>query len=576
MTSDAPRQALLLDELRRKVRALVLFRVVVVSFLLAATALLGAVGAAEQPNAAGTTEALIYGLVGVVYVLSIGYAIALRLLTGEPALVRLAYLQLAGDALFAATLVLITGGTSSVFTFFFSLSIVLAAVILYRHGALAIATLSGLLLVGIGLVELGVVTGDGLFGELRRLLFGDIQPLSADEQAANYGAVVTNLVVNVVAFYAVALLASWLADQLRRTDLRLEQNRASLEDLRALHENIVSSIQSGLITVNRSRQITYFNDVAEQITGYEAADVLYQDITRYFADLRAIFLNEDKLESQHSELTSQVLGGALAYIRWTISPLTDSRERRIGHILTFEDVTRVRQMEEQMKKAETLATLGKLAAGIAHEIRNPLASISGAIQLLGATLDLDADSRRLMDIVTRETDSLNHWITDFLTYARPRMGQPIPVDLAQLLGDAVTVLKHDEKSANIQVELDTREEASVLADPTYLKQVVWNVLHNAVQAMPDGGKLAVAVREHSDGRGEFYRATFRDTGGGIPPELQSRVFEPFFTTKDSGTGLGLATVHRIVSEHGGFVSVDSTRGVGTTFTIDLPRHHQGA
>ncbi|MCB9727519.1 MAG: PAS domain-containing protein [Deltaproteobacteria bacterium] len=543
---------------------------VIASCLLAATLLVGSPG---RGAAADSTliERVIYGLVAGVCFLSVAYIFSLRLLSSHRQLTRHAYIQLTGDAFFAAILVVLTGGTSSVFTFLFSLWIVLAAGILYRRGALYVATISAVLLVVLGLFEMRAV---GAGSALSRLLHQGVvvAPTDEVELAATYGATVYNVLVNLVAFYMVAFLSGYLADHLRRADREIQENRVSLEDLRALHENIVSSIQSGLITVNLNRQITFFNGVAEQITGYSARNVLYRDITRYFTDLKAIFQNEDKLLSQTEELTCQVLGGELAYIKWTITPLLDARDRHIGHILIFADVTRVRQMEEQVKRAEQFATLGQLAAVIAHEIRNPLASISGAVQLLARTLELDTDNAALMAIVSREADALNQWITDFLTYARPRLGERVPTDISRMVNDAVAVLKHDEKLANIRVETTAREGALVVADPTYLKQVVWNILTNAVQAMPDGGDLVVTVRPQDDDRGAFHRMTISDTGAGIPAEVRDRVFEPFFTTKEAGTGLGLATVYRIVTEHDGFVSLESEPGSGTVCHVDLPRH----
>lgn len=540
-----------------------MLRVVIASCLLGATLLVGSPGGTS-------TEVVIYALVAAVCGLSLTYIIWLRFIRSHRQLTVHAYAQITGDTLFAAILVILTGGTASVFTFLFSLWIVLAAGILYRRGAMVVATISATLLVILGLFEMRAVGAGSL---LSRLLQQGVvvSPSDEFELAANYGATAYNVLVNLVAFYMIAYLSGYLADHLRRADREILENRVSLEDLRALHENIVSSIQSGLITVNLNRQITFFNGVAEEITGYTARSVLYRDITRYFTDLKAIFHNEDKLLTQTEEVTSQVLGGELAYIKWTITPLWDARERHIGHILIFADITRVRQMEERVKRAEQFATLGQLAAVIAHEIRNPLASISGAVQLLGRTLKLDEDDAALLAIVSREADALNQWITDFLTYARPRHGERVPTDISRMVNDSVAVLKHDEKLANIRVETHVEDGARVIADPTYLKQVMWNILTNAVQAMPEGGDLTVSLGPLDDERGSFYRLTIADSGPGIPAEICERAFEPFFTTKEAGTGLGLATVYRIVTEHDGFVSLVSEPGAGTVAHVDLPR-----
>jgi len=560
-----------LVELRRRLRMLTVIRIAVVTVLLGATALIEW-QARIQSSASVATEVTIYRLVAMVCALSLIYVVALKLVFGRRQLVSLAYVQLCGDALFAAALVFITGGTASVFTFFFSLTIVLAAIILFRAGAITLATLSSLLLLLIGMTEMGILSESSLLTDMRLSGVGPLDPVGTEEQSIT--TIATNLVVNVVAFYVIAFLASYLADQLRRSDERIQESELSLEDLRALHRNIVASIQSGLITVNQSLQVTFFNGEAERITGYQSREILYQDITRYFSDLKQIFLNEDKIRGQTVELTSEVLRGKLCYVRWTISPLLDSRGARIGHVLIFDDETDVRHMQEQMKRDENFASLGRVAAAIAHEIRNPLASISGSIQLLRSTLDLEEDDRRLMEIVNRETDNLNSWITDFLMYARPRVGERVPIPIAPLIADSVAVLANDEHSTGIDVVFNPTDVAVTYGDPTYLKQVVWNVINNAVQAMEGQGRLTIEITERREDKGVFHRVVFSDTGPGIPDSVLERLFEPFFTTKPNGTGLGLATVYRIVSEHGGFVTVD-TSAQGTTFLIDLPVHQEG-
>ena len=547
---------------------LTVIRIAVVTVLLGATALIEW-QARVQSSSSVTTEVTIYRLVAMVCALSLIYVFALKLVFGRRQLVSLAYVQLCGDALFAAGLVFITGGTASVFTFFFSLTIVLAAIILFRAGAITLATLSSLLLLLIGMTEMGILSEPSALIDVRLSGIGPLDPVGTEEQSIP--SIAKNLVVNVVAFYVIAFLASYLADQLRRSDERIQESELSLEDLRALHGNIVGSIQSGLITVNQSLQITFFNGEAERITGYQSREILYQDITRYFSDLKQIFLNEDKVRGQTVELTSEVLRGKLCYVRWTISPLLDSRGARIGHVLIFDDATDIRHMQGQTTRDENFASLGRVAAAIAHEIRNPLASISGSIQLLRSTLDLEEDDRRLMEIVNRETDNLNSWITDFLMYARPRVGGRFPIPIAPLIADSLAVLANDERSAGIEVVFNPAAEAVTVGDPTYLKQVVWNVINNAVQAMEGQGRLTIEITERREDKGVFHRVMFSDTGPGIPDAVLERLFEPFFTTKPSGTGLGLATVYRIVSEHGGLVTVD-TGAHGTTFLIDLPVH----
>jgi two-component system sensor histidine kinase PilS (NtrC family) len=536
---------------------------VVVTVLLGATAFME--WRTDQVAVGFRLEVALVRLVVTMMVLSLAYVVLLRLVKEEIGLIRLAYGQLTGDVLFSAALVLITGGTSSVFTFFFSLIIVLSAVLLYRTGALYMATASSLLLVVIGMLELGVLGAPAFVDALR---LAGVDPIAGDLPGSR--TIFRNIVANVVAFYAIAFLGSYLVSQLRRSDEQIQRSRLSLEDLRVLHRNIVSSIQSGLITIDEDLGITFFNREAERITGFKGKELLGEDIGDHFSDLKQILLNEDKVMSQNQELTLHVFDGELSYVQWTISPLIDARQQFVGRVLIFEDVTRDRAMQERVKKSEQFASLGRVSAAIAHEIRNPLASISGSIQLLGSTLELSEEDQRLMEIVGRETESLNQWITDFLTYARPRMGEFVDVDLARLLSDGLLILKGDEKSANIETALEAPGECFVNADPTYLKQVIWNILNNAVQAMPEGGTLTVSLVSHEDHRGRLHRASFTDTGVGIPEHVRERLFEPFYTTRKSGTGLGLATAYRIVTEMNGSISVESEVGVGTTFMVELP------
>ena len=550
--------------LAKKLKGLTLFRIVLVTFLIGATAFVG-IETLQPPGKPPLWAAVLYGAAAVMCGLSFVYVVGLRVLHAERHLKWLAYVEIAGDVLFAAVLVLLTDRTGSVFTFFFSLTIVNAAIILYRPGALFAATACSLMFLFVGLDEMGTLSVFSLFGMVGQV----VEPSVIGEDG--FGGVRYNLVVNTVAFYAIAFLGAYLAEQLRRSDIKLEERRVSFEDLRALHENIVASIQSGLVTVNQHRQITYFNRVAEEMTGLRQSDVLFRDITRFFTDLKHILLNEDKLESHHAEQTVQVLRGEVIYLTWTISPLVDARGAAIGHVLIFDDVTKVKGMEDQVKRAEEFATVGKLAQVLAHEIRNPLASISGAIQLLRNTLDLDEDSKRLMGIINRETDALSQWITDFLTYARPRMGERVRIDISEMIHEAVTVLRHDEKLGEIDIEVRAGQPALILGDSTYIKQVIWNLLTNAVQAMPDGGRLEIEVEPGETQRGPMHRIRFSDTGPGILPELRERIFEPFFTTKEKGTGLGLPTVFRIVNEHDGSVTIDPAVRHGTTMVVELPR-----
>lgn len=546
-------------------------RVVVVGFMVGATALL----APPHQNTVAAVDPVDLLLLGVgigVLVLSIVYAIVLRLAATERSLAALAYVQLTGDAALAGTLVFLTGGTTSSFTLIFSLTILVAAVVVYRSGAFFQATACTVFLLLIGFGEASGVTEKGPVAATRASGSQVMAPLDQEEAAAQVGSLIYRLMNNVLAFYAIAFLGSQLSEALRRTDIQLEEKSESLDRLRAVHDDIVGSIPSGLMTVDRAGVIAYFNDTARLIVGEDLTGRGIDQLVKRFPLLAGAFGEAARAPGQRILVAPGVQGDAARVVEWQISPLRDQNQAPIGHLVLCQDVTNLREMEGQVRRAERFASIGRLAASIAHEIRNPLTSISGSIQLLEQSGDAAPDDKRLMAIVRRETDALNRWITDFLTYAGPRRAEPVPLDLAAVLRDTVAVLKHDAKSSNIQVDLQVAPDAEgplVHADPTYFRQVVWNVLSNGVQAMPEGGNLRVSLARRPGGPHQL-RLVVTDDGDGIDPTVRDRIFDPFVTTKPTGSGLGLATAFRVVSEHGGRIHFDSTAGEGTSFYIDLP------
>ncbi len=573
------------SDLRQKLQWLSLFRIVVVAFLTGATALYGPPAAPDLPGLAlSSTTLILYAVAGVMCLLSVAYAVALRFIRTEDHLRRLAYVELLGDTLFAATLVVLTGGTSSAFTFIFSLTIVNAAILLYRPGALFTATSCAVLFLLIGLGEFGVAEVAPVKA-MRREGVAPIRPLTQVDDASRLGGLAYSLINNIFAFYAIALLASQLSEKLRRTDRQLAAERGQLEDLRALHESIVASIPSGLVTLDHLGRVTFINGIGEALLGRAFAEVRGQDVGVSFPYLRPLDLAPEALGTVFEKPLYDPQGQR-RHVQWSISPLAEAKEADSdaspddtpgGYLLVVNDVSRVREMEEKVRRAESLAGLGKLAASIAHDVRNPLAAISGSIQMLGASLDLQDDERRLMNIVSREADALNRWITDFLTYARPRRGDQLRIDLAVIVDEAVRMLRFDERAIGVDIQVDLASPAYVVADPSALKQVVWNLLANAVEAMPAGHaprRLEVRLTTTGPAHARQLRLEVADTGCGIPREALQSVFEPFFTTKTGGTGLGLATVYRIVTEHGGTIEVssqaDGPPGEGTRFIVDLP------
>jgi two-component system sensor histidine kinase PilS (NtrC family) len=260
-------------------------------------------------------------------------------------------------------------------------------------------------------------------------------------------------------------------------------------------------------------------------------------------------------------------GGHEIYIGATVSALRDVHDEVIGKVINFQDLTELRRLELQSRRAERLATVGQLAAGVAHEIRNPLASISGSIELLRQTPQQSDDDRTLMAIVQREIQRLNVLIGDLLDYANPRPMQAVDFDLGSLVEETLRVARAEPAFEDVELAADVEQPLTVHADPAKLRQVVWNLVRNARDAAKLGGKhvRVEARRENGDAT-----IAIRDDGPGIAKELVARIFDPFVTTKDKGTGLGLATCHAVIAEHNGRIDVETEAGQGTTMIVTLP------
>jgi two-component system sensor histidine kinase PilS (NtrC family) len=393
------------------------------------------------------------------------------------------------------------------------------------------------------------------------------------------------------ALLLVALLASALSRERDRAGRALAEKTRDLERLQRLHARTVESLTSGLLTTDPAGAITSFNPEAERITGVAAQEALGLSLDAVIPGARQLVLDSAKAQEKgRALLRYRNRAGQELHLGLAGSVLRAREDSPGGHVVIFQDVTKVVEMEAALRRHERLAGVGQLAADLAHEIRNPLAAISGSIQILegGATGGESDESRRLMSIVVRETDRLNALITDFLHYARPGPAKPVPVAIAGVLDDMRQIFESVRPPA-VEIAIDAPPDLRVLADDRQLRQMLWNLFLNAIQAMPEGGALAIravppaaqagAEDGRSPGAGDgrdraegmrFAVIEVSDTGTGIAPEVLERIFDPFFTTKEEGSGLGLATVHRIVEGNGGHVSVESAVGRGTRFRVFLP------
>ena len=260
--------------------------------------------------------------------------------------------------------------------------------------------------------------------------------------------------------------------------------------------------------------------------------------------------------------------GLALRLGFTIAPLSGESGETSGMVITFQDLTDVRALEETSRRQDRMAAVGRMAASIAHEIRNPLAAMRGSIQMLRAEMDGDTEQAQLMEIILRESDRLNKIVADYLNYARPRPAELKNVDIHAAISDTLKLLRNsDELTDRHSLDEDLPNRPAIVSgDPEQLRQVCWNIARNALKAMPSGGSFRVSLQEADDNR---LRLTFADDGCGMTPEQVEHLFEPF-TSTTGGTGLGLSIVYQIIRDHNGTINVRSREGAGTVITIELP------
>ena len=453
------------------------------------------------------------------------------------------------DIALTTVLVFITGGALSPYVFLFALTIVSAGALSYRRAAVY-ATLAS--------VTAATAVALAAHSHSLALPLGQIRPW---EQG--WFDLARTLGINFAALTGVGALAVIFGDQLQHSAETLATTRRAADDLAVLHQDIVRSLSSGLITITPDGTILSANHVAAEILGIpqdslpgQAVDQVMPGVSGLIADNRP-----------RADLALATGKHEMVMLGVTVSPLRDVRDHVIGRVINFQDLTELRRLELHARRAERLATVGQLAAGIAHEIRNPLASISGSIELLQSAPQATEDDRTLMQIVNREIQRLNVLIGDLLDYANPRPSEPVDFDLGGLVEETLRVARVETAFAEITLASDVAQPLAIRADPAKLRQVVWNLVRNARDAAAAGGKHVHVTAQLRDGKAVI---EVRDDGPGIAKELVARIFDPFVTTKQKGTGLGLATSHAVVAEHGGRIDVETELGKGTTMIVTLP------
>ncbi|MBI5182856.1 MAG: PAS domain S-box protein [Nitrospinae bacterium] len=546
-----------------RIKVLMILRVVVITVLLG-TVVIFQYRVGQLPFILSITI-----LIGITYLLTIFYALLLGLIKD---LRVFCYIQTIGDLLVETGVIYITGGIESPFSFLYILTIITASIVLYRPGSYIIASLASILY--------GTFIDLEFYNIIHPLRYYPKAPISCEPSYLFY-----IVLINISAFFLVAFLSGYLSERLKKVREELKEKSGDLIELQRFHENVVRSIGSGLLTTDLKGGITSFNQAGEGISGYKFEEVKGLSCPDLFdlPEISMVFKEPIMIGNNpyRCEGIFRRKDGRKIYIGISFSLLRDEMDRVKGVISIFQDITKVKEMEERVARAERFAAIGKISAGIAHEIRNPLASMSGSIQVLKDELTLDGENRRLMEIVVRETDRLNMIIKEFLGYANPKPLRSRRCNINKIIEETLTLLKHSrEYNPKIELVISNKIEIWAEIDPEQMKQVFWNLSINAIQAMPDGGKLEITTsynnQDHIDRDNignplsrQRVKMVFHDTGIGISKEDMAKIFDPFFTTKEGGTGLGLATVYRIIEDHGGSIGIKSQPGKGTYVNIYL-------
>ena len=470
-------------------------------------------------------------------------------------------MQIVIDTLLVTAFIAVTGGVTSYFSLLYVLPIIAAGSVLLRRGALTVAALSTLLF-----TALVVLQYQGLFQGATAWIVAP--PALPPPRVAVY-----LIGIDIVSFLAVGALAGSLAERLRAAGARLERASTEIANLQAFNQNIIDSLTGGLLTTDVNGRILSFNRAAETIAGQQADAVAGRDVGDVLQlpdEFRQLMArNLDGARSRRTDfLYGSDTGRAIEIGVAAAHLLTPGG--KLGFLITFQDITDVKRLERDARLKQRLAAVGEMAAGIAHEIRNPLASMSGSIQVLREELALSDEQAQLMDIVLRESNRLNATIRSFLSYARPQQAAVERLDLAKVVADAATLLRNSgDVQASHVIDVDLPADPVWLeADEGQVRQILWNLATNGLRAMPEGGRLRLAVRAEG-GPAPSATIEVQDEGVGIAPEDLDGIFQPFRGTFAHGSGLGLAIVHRIVSDYGGEIQVTSSLGKGTTVRVRM-------
>jgi len=513
-----------------------------------------------KPTSFSYTLLTIYAASGLIYYIYVFVAKEIN----EEYLSGILIIHIVCELIIEGLLVNHVGGNFSPFILFFIITIISSAPYFYLFGAITIATIAGLLYASPIFFDLSFIY-DGLIESSKLAGMG----ISSDE--AFY-----TVFLHLCIFYFFAFISGYLAQNMVVASRELSNIKLELNE-------ILEQLRSGLISVDKDGNIVYFNKAGGKILGIEPGTVKGKSIY----DVFPARLNEFKHQISQG-LTSGILGRRVEIeveyqedikipIGLSFSIIKDDKKNLRGLITLFQDLTEIKKLSKQLRTNDRLAAVGQLAAGIAHEIRNPLASISGSVEVLKSELQLNGDNERLLELILKESSRLNTIIGDFLSFARVNKNINSQCDLISTVNDVLELSRsHELISDNVSIEFEFHQPGVIVAGgEDQIKQIVWNLIINSAQAFDnDGGEIRISASKYvSNHSGEMIRLIIADNGPGIPADLLTRILDPFFSTKKEGTGLGLPIVARIVNCIGGQFDIDNSSDAGTSVSVYLPCQH---
>ncbi|MFA6499022.1 MAG: ATP-binding protein [Desulfurivibrionaceae bacterium] len=533
------------DHLKKQIQWLLFFRVLFLSLMLGISVLL-------QTKTSSIflppLQYLAYFIAGL-YLFTILSALALRMIQCYS---RFGYLQITLDTLLVTLLIFSTGGSQSVFTVVYFFPIVMGAFMLFRRGSLLFAALSTLLFGALLLVEYG--------GYAARLV------PTYPNQLTNFQLPLHYFTIYSLTFFLVAILSSMLSSRLQKAEAELFQTASDYDRLSFLYKQIFDDINTGIITVDANHRVTSFNRAAELITGYRPDEILGQELSQGFPGLETPLFDDER---RHMAVIARKSGETIP-VGYSCSRLNTPDDKENGYVFTLQDLSQIKKMEAQVQQAEKMATIGEMAAGIAHELRNPLAAISGAVQLLDRETWASSVNKRLFGIIMRESDRLDATIHEFLLFSKPISPEKKWFSLLALAREAIETLGQDtDWNPALTLDLEIPPDLDCWADPQLVRQVLLNLIANSANACRNKEEGRILLRAEKKPEVAIVLEIV-DNGHGIPESIRGKIYEPFFTTRETGTGLGLAIVRQIVHSHGGDISLRDYQPQGTIFSVSLP------